>query len=149
MKNQPAERYRFNGAETLVDGKKGTTVFSTGDWIGLYNQDFEAVVDLKSIQEVTEVSMNTFISPNDWIFGPKQFIVSLSNDGTSFKPVNGKDIEIALQGDNAKILNLKANFESQKARYIKIVAPIFEKMPQWHYGAGQPTFLFVDEITVN
>lgn len=149
LKNQPAERYRFNGAETLVDGKTGTTVFSTGDWIGLYNENFEAIVDLKSIQDVSEVAINTFISPNDWIFGPKQFIVLLSENAKDFVPVYGKDIAIAKQGDNANIMNLKANFANQKARYIKIVAPIFEKIPQWHYGAGQPTFLFVDEITVN
>jgi hexosaminidase len=149
LKNQPVERYRFNGAQTLVDGKKGTTVFSTGDWIGLYNQDFEAIVDLKSVQEITQVEMNTFISSNDWIFGPKQFIVSLSEDGTNFIPVFGQEIEMAPQGENPKILNLKASFERQNTRYIKIVAPIFEKIPQWHYGAGQPTFLFVDEIMVN
>jgi len=149
LKNQPVERYRFNGGKTLVDGKTGTTVFSTGDWIGFYNENFEAIVDLKSIQEVSEVAMNTFISPNDWIFGPKQFIVSLSQDGTNFTPVFGKEIEIAAQGDNAKIVNLKANFVSQKARYIKITAPINEKIPQWHYAAGQPTFLFVDELSVN
>jgi len=149
LKNQPVERYRFNGAQTLVDGKKGTTVFSTGDWIGLYNQDFEAIVDLKSVQEITQVEMNTFISSNDWIFGPKQFIVSLSEDGTNFIPVFGQEIEMAPQGENPKILNLKASFERQNTRYIKIVAPIFEKIPQWHYGAGKPTFLFVDEVIVN
>ncbi len=148
LKNQPVERYRFNGAQTLVDGKKGTTVFSTGDWIGLYNQDFEAVVDLKSIQEITQVEMNTFISSNDWIFGPKQFIVSLSEDGTNFSPVFGQEIEMATQGENPKILNLKASFGIKKTRYIKIVAPIFEKIPQWHYGAGQPTFIFVNEIII-
>jgi hexosaminidase len=148
LKNQPVERYRFNGAQTLVDGKKGTTVFSTGDWIGLYNQDFEAIVDLKSVQEITQVEMNTFISSNDWIFGPKQFIVSLSEDGTNFIPVFGQEIEMAPQGENPKILNLKASFGIKKARYVKIVAPIFEKIPQWHYGAGKPTFLFVDEIII-
>ncbi|MBC7847078.1 MAG: family 20 glycosylhydrolase [Flavobacterium sp.] len=149
LKNQPVERYRFNGANTLVDGRIGTMVFSTGDWIGLFNENFEAVVDLKSIQEVTKVSVNTFISPNDWIFGPKQFIIFLSDDGLNFTQVYNKDIEMAMQGDNAKILNLKANFVSQNARYIKIVAPINEKIPQWHYAAGKPTFLFVDEIVVN
>ena len=149
MKNQPTERYRFKGPETLVDGKIGTTIFSTGGWIGLYNENFETVVDLKSTQEVTEVVINTFISPNDWIFGPKQFSVFLSNDGTNFTSVYSKDITVAAPGDNAKILNLKATFESLKARYIKITAPIFEKIPQWHYAAGQPTFLFIDEIIVN
>lgn len=148
LKNQPVERYRFKGAETLVDGKKGTAVFSTGDWIGLFNQDFEAVVDLKSIQEVSQVELNTFISSNDWIFGPKQFMVSLSEDGTNFIPVFGQEIEMPTDGENPKILNLKASFGTKKARFIKIIAPIFEKMPQWHYGAGQPTFLFVDEIII-
>jgi hexosaminidase len=149
LKNQPVERYRFNGAETLVDGKKGTTVFSTGDWIGLYNEDLEATVDLKTVQDISEVAMNTFISPNDWIFGPKKFIVLLSEDGKNYTPVNGQDISIAEPGDNAKIMNLKANFSKHKARYVKVVAPIVEKIPTWHYGAGQPTFLFVDEIIVN
>jgi hexosaminidase len=148
LKNQPVERYRFNGAQTLVDGKKGTTVFSTGDWIGLYNENFEAVIDLKTIQEVSEVAMNTYISANDWIFGPKQFIVSLSEDGTNFSPIFGQEIDIATQGENPKILNLKASFGSKKARFVKIVAPIFEKIPAWHYGAGQPTFIFVDEIMI-
>lgn len=149
LKNQAVERYRFNGAATLVDGRKGSSVFSTGEWLGFYNENFEAVVDLKSIQEVNEVAVNTYISPNDWIFGPKQFTVLLSEDGTNFTTVYDKNIEIALQGDNAKILNLKANFLNQKARYIKIVAAVYEKIPQWHYAAGQPTFLFVDEIIVN
>jgi hexosaminidase len=149
LKNQPTERYRFNGAQNLVDGKKGTLVFSTGDWIGLYNENFEAVVDLKSIQEVAEVSINTFISPNDWIFGPKQYNVFLSNDGLNFTQVYSKDIEISIQGDRSKILNLKAIFAGQNARYIKIIAPIYEGIPKWHYAAGQPTFLFVDEIIVN
>jgi hexosaminidase len=149
LKNQPVEKYRFNGAETLVDGKKGTTVYSTGDWIGLYNQDFDAVVDLKSIQEVSEVAMNTFTSANAWIFGPKQFNVSLSEDGINFTPVFDQEIEMPTQAENPKILNLKASFEIKKARFVKIVAPIFEKIPEWHYGAGKPTFLFVDEIMVN
>lgn len=149
LKNQPVERYRFNGAETLVDGKKGTTVYSTGDWIGFYNENFEAIIDLKSIQDVSEVSMNTYISPNDWVFGPKQFRVYLSEDGANFTSVYTKDIEMALQRDIPKILNLKANFVSHKAKYIKISAPIYEKIPQWHYAAGKATFLFVDEIMVN
>jgi hexosaminidase len=149
LKNQPVEKYRFNGAETLVDGKKGATVYSTGDWIGLYNQDFDAVVDLKSIQEVSEVAMNTFTSANAWIFGPKQFNVSLSEDGINFTLVFNQEIEMPTQVENPKILNLKASFESKNARFVKIVAPIFEKIPQWHYGAGNPTFLFVDEIMVN
>ncbi|KRD61264.1 beta-N-acetylhexosaminidase [Flavobacterium sp. Root935] len=148
LKNEPVERYRFNGGKTLVDGRTGTTAFSTGDWIALYKDDFEATIDLKSVQQVTEVSMNTFTSPNDWIFGPKQFQVFVSTDGINFTQVHSEDLKIAEKGDGPKITNLKAIFASQEARYVKIKAPIFEKIPEWHYSAGQPTFLFVDEITI-
>lgn len=149
LKNQPTERYRFNGGAILVDGKIGTSVFSTGDWLGFYNENFEAVVDLKSVQKVSEVSMNTFTSPNDWIFGPKEFAIYVSQDGVTFTKVYREEIKVAGKDDSAKILNLKAKFENQDVRYIKIVAPIFEKIPDWHYSSGQPTFLFVDEIMVN
>ncbi|SFE11117.1 glycoside hydrolase family 20 protein [Flavobacterium phragmitis] len=149
LKNEPIERYRFNGGKTLVDGRIGTTAFSTGDWIALYKDDFEATIDLKSIQQISEVSMNTFTSPNDWIFGPKEFQVLVSADGINFNPVHSEDLKIAQKGDGPKIINLKAVFTSQDARYVKIKAPIFEQIPEWHYSAGQPTFLFVDEITIN
>ena len=149
LKNEPVDRYRFNGGKTLVDGRTGTTAFSTGDWIALYKDDFEATIDLKSLQQIKEVSMNTFTSPNDWIFGPKQFQVLISKDGINFTPVHSQDLKIAEKGDGPKITNLKAVFTEQEAKYVKIKAPIFEKIPEWHYSAGQPTFLFADEITIN
>lgn len=149
LKNQPIERYKFNGPETLVDAKTGTMIFSTGDWLGFYNQDFEAVIDLKSVQQVSQVSINSFTSPNDWIFGPKQFLVYISQDGVNFTKVSSQDVKIPTQNEGAEIQNLIAKFTAQNARYIKIAAPVFEKMPDWHFGAGQPTFLFVDEISIN
>ena len=149
LKNEPIDRYRFNGGKTLVDGRTGTTAFSTGDWIALYKDDFEATIDLKSVQQIGEVTMNSFTSPNDWIFGPKQFQVLISTDGINFKEVHNEDLKIAQKDDGPKITNLKAVFAKQEARFVKIKAPIFEKIPEWHYSAGQPTFLFVDEISIN
>lgn len=149
LKQEPQERYRFNGSQTLVDGRTGSSVFSTGEWLGFYNNNFEAVVDLKTIQEISEVAINTYISPNDWIFGPKEYTVLVSNDNSTFTQVYSENITIPTEGSGARILNLKANFENQKVRYVKIVAPIFEKIPDWHYGAGKPTFVFIDEIKIN
>ncbi|MHC0443217.1 glycoside hydrolase family 20 protein [Flavobacterium sp. 3-210] len=149
LKNEPVDRYRFNGGKTLVDGRTGTTAFSTGDWIALYKDDFEATIDLRSVQQITEVSLNTFTSPNDWIFGPRQFQVFISKDGINFTQVHSEDLKIAQKEDGPKIITLKAVFAAQDARFVKINAPIFEKIPEWHYSAGQPTFLFVDEIRIN
>jgi hexosaminidase len=34
-----------------------------------------------------------------------------------------------------------------RARYVKVVATNFGKIPDWHPGKGEPAWLFVDEIT--
>jgi hypothetical protein len=35
-----------------------------------------------------------------------------------------------------------------KARYVKIIAKNFGKLPSWHLGAGGEAFIFIDEIEV-
>lgn len=149
LKYEPAQRYYFNGAISLIDGKRGTEVFSTGDWLGFYNSDLDATIDLKSEQDVSEVIMGSYVSSNDWVFGPKRYQVFLSIDGVDFKEVYAQDIPMVQQGDGIRITDLKATFATQKARYVRVLATIYDRIPDWHYSAGQPTFLFVDEIIVN
>ena len=38
--------------------------------------------------------------------------------------------------------------EKVKARYIKVKAYNFGKLPEWHQGAGGDAFIFIDEITI-
>ncbi len=38
--------------------------------------------------------------------------------------------------------------KQQKARYVKVVAKNFGKLPEWHQGFGGDAFIFVDEITI-
>jgi hypothetical protein len=35
------------------------------------------------------------------------------------------------------------------ARYVKVSAKNFGKLPNWHLGAGGEAFIFIDEITVH
>jgi hexosaminidase len=42
---------------------------------------------------------------------------------------------------------LKLN--GQKARYIKVQAENYGKLPEGHAGAGSPAWLFVDEMVVH
>ena len=38
--------------------------------------------------------------------------------------------------------------ENKKARFVKIIAKNFGKLPDWHQGAGGDAFIFIDEITI-
>jgi hypothetical protein len=51
-------------------------------------------------------------------------------------------------------VNKIQNFEFKspqelKAKYIKVKAYNFGKLPDWHQGAGGDAFIFIDEITIN
>ncbi|MEZ5172625.1 MAG: discoidin domain-containing protein [Bacteroidia bacterium] len=40
-------------------------------------------------------------------------------------------------------------FNPVKARYIRVKAENFGKLPEWHLGAGGDAFIFIDEITIH
>jgi hypothetical protein len=46
------------------------------------------------------------------------------------------------------IHEFKAVFSSSKARYIKIEAKSTGTCPSWHSGAGQPGWIFLDEVVI-
>ena len=37
----------------------------------------------------------------------------------------------------------------RRARYVRLVAPGVDPLPEWHPGAGRPGWIFVDEIIVD
>ena len=48
----------------------------------------------------------------------------------------------------AQVKNVEANFTPVTARYVRVKALQYGKMPAWHEGAGGDTHIFVDEIVV-
>ena len=63
--------------------------------------------------------------------------------GTIENVIDPKEYETVI-----KTFELK--FKSQKARYVKVVAANFGKLPEWHQGfpSNGDAFIFVDEIEV-
>jgi hexosaminidase len=47
------------------------------------------------------------------------------------------------------VQQLNVLVETTNAKYLKIVAENYGKLPQGHPGQGSPSWLFVDEISVN
>ena len=51
---------------------------------------------------------------------------------------------------SVQVKKLSKKSDSKKnARYIKIVAKNFGKLPSWHAGEGGDAFIFVDELEIN
>lgn len=148
IKNLYHERYRANGENSLIDGIRGTENFKDGNWQGYEGEDFEAVIDLGTEQEIQKVIPRFYLNSNSWIFLPAQVEVSLSLDGKDFF-VN-KTIVNDIPQKNAEIIlkDFTTDFNFVRARFIKVVGKNIKICPEWHPGAGGKAWLFIDEIVV-
>jgi hypothetical protein len=141
-------QYHAGGASGLVDGIFGTENWRKGDWQGYQGQDFECIVDLKDIKDVQKVSANFLQDTRSWILMPKKVDFLVSEDGKTFKLLESKQNKLEAQEMAVTILPLEWLGKS-KARYIKVIAYNFGKLPEWHAGAGSDAFIFIDEIMIN
>lgn len=147
--SEPHKNYTFKGGITLVDGKRGGGSFGDGEWLGFIGSDFDAVLDLGSPVEISKVTTGTFLGISSWIFGAKEYTVSISNDGVDFKPVFTMQYPEMKETDARDItMDLVAEFPLTKARYVKVTAKPLDKIPSWHLGKGRPAFIFIDEIMI-
>ncbi|MGM9775452.1 MAG: GH92 family glycosyl hydrolase [Candidatus Coprenecus sp.] len=144
-------QYNARGAKGLIDGLRGSENWKTGGWQGFQATDFTAVVDLRSVKEIRSIGSGYCQDARSWIWMPVYVEYSISEDGVNFTPVgrvdrttDPKDYEIQVRDF---VLDLGKN--ARKARYVKVFAKNFGKIPEWHLGAGGQAFIFIDEIWVD
>ncbi len=147
LKQEPSRGYVFNGASVLADGLKGNSNYKTGRWLGFQGKDIDAIIDLKKPIEFSRVSFNTNVVKGDWIMGATGIIIKVSDDGKAFHEVANKPIAELTAGDKDGIYPQEVSFDPQTARYVEVIIK-GGKLPAWHGGAGNPAYIFVDEISI-
>ena len=104
----------------------------------------EAVIDLKERKKISKVTMDVFNAEESWIYPPKGIEVFVSDDSINFKSV--KKLSLSEISRTGKVIQIE--FDSRRARYVKIVAENVGKVPDGKPGAGNDAWLFVDEIII-
>jgi hexosaminidase len=144
LEHQPHENYGIGGPFTLVDGMKGNPSKFGRDWLGFWEKDLNATIDLGKSETISKISINTLLSEGSWIYYPKEIQFLVSNDGTNFQSIqiiSQKEIE-------TKKGKVVIEFPKLKAKFIKIVAINNGIIADGKPGAGSNSWLFVDEISV-
>jgi hexosaminidase len=142
------ERYRAGGENALIDGVKGTDDFHDGNWQGFEGVDFEAVIDLGDLTEISEVNTRFFLNSSSWVFLPTKVEISLSTDNANYNLTKVIPNDISQKNSEIVLKDFSANFGKQVVRFIKVKAESIKKCPDWHPGAGSPVWMFIDEIVV-
>ncbi len=148
IRAQYNRQYHAGGPEGLIDGILGSENWRKGDWQGYQGQDFEAVVDLQKPMKLTEVSARFLQDSRSWILMPTKVEYYTSFDNKTFTLAATVLTDTDPRTDKTIIKDFTANLNMQNARYVKVKAYNFGRLPQWHQGAGGEAFIFIDEITV-
>jgi hypothetical protein len=139
--------YPADGPVSLIDGIYGTLQWRAGEWQSYYGTDFEAVVDLKGAKKINYVGGHFLQDIGSWIWPPRSFSVSISNDGVSFANVGFVAVKFNERDDKVQVAETGVPI-SETARYIKVKAVNYGVIPSWHLGAGGNAHIFVSELIV-
>ena len=144
----PHRKYAAEGPASLVDERTGSRQFKDGKWLGFENTDVEVVIDLGVSTAIKEVVVGALQNAGVWIFWPEVIRVSWSSNGNTYsKPMSIKVKE--LRDNNKQIVErIACSLPQVNCRHLKIQIEAVGKCPAWHTAAGQPAWLFLDEITV-
>ncbi len=142
------EMYNAGGAQGLVDGVFGDANWRRGNWQGYQKNNFEAVINLQKEQSVSKVTVGLLQDAGAWIVLPKKVRVFASVDGKDFEELASASGMLDIKDEVPQVKRVDLNFAARKAKYIKIIAEQYGKMPEWHVGAGGDTHIFIDEIEI-
>ncbi|MET0759902.1 MAG: GH92 family glycosyl hydrolase [Flavobacterium sp.] len=141
-------QYTAGGDEGIIDGIYGTENWKKGEWQGYQSQDFECVIDLIKEQKISELSANFLQDSRSWILMPAKVEFYTSIDNVNFTLVKTIENTLDPKETETKIIDFKGTISPTSAKYIKVKAYNFGKLPEWHQGFGGDAFIFVDEIEV-
>ncbi|MBS1658814.1 MAG: glycoside hydrolase family 92 protein, partial [Bacteroidetes bacterium] len=141
-------QYTGGGEMTLMDEQSGSTHFKDGSWQGWWGKDMQVIVDLGKEVSVSKVSAEFLQDQRSWILMPKEVDVEISSDGKNFSPVSKSSSSVADKDETAQTVRIGNLFNPAMARYVRITAHNYGKLPPWHISAGGDAWIFCDEIFI-
>jgi len=141
----PVGSYKGQGAFSLVNGIYSAKGISFPDWLG-FTGDLDAVIELGRTSSVSTVKVHLLDQQPSGIYLPSSVEILLSADGKSFRSVGTTSNFVK---DTARSGFMTVSFSAASARYVKLVAKNYGKVPAGNPGAGNRTLLFADEILVD
>ena len=142
-----ANQYAASGPQALIDGLTGGNDWHTGGWQGFLGEDLIATIDLGAAEPIRGVRARFLQDQRSWIWMPKSVTVSVSADGETWRPLGALTPQVDPKTDDIVVswFGLEA---VAAARYVRVHAASVGACPAWHPGAGNPCWIFADEIEI-
>ncbi|MBC7849678.1 MAG: discoidin domain-containing protein, partial [Chitinophagaceae bacterium] len=139
--NFPGEGNAFG----LINGVRSDRGANSTEWLGWQGADMEAVIDLGTPKSITSVSVHVLTARGSQPCKPQWLEVFTSIDGKNFIAA-GKATNIKQDKLNMGTLDLL--IRKTTAQFIRVKVKGFGKIPDGMPGAGNDSWLFLDEIQI-
>ncbi|WP_341903483.1 DUF4838 domain-containing protein [Fluviicola taffensis] len=142
----PDKKYQSGDLSYLTNGVSGASDYNI-HWLGWFGNDTELILDLDTLTQAKNISIHSLWNGKSWILHPSEVSCSISADGKTYSPIG----TIRVEGEQQKedpIRNYPFQTENNVYRYVKFTVKGTGKLFNWHPSAGEPSWFFLDEITV-
>ena len=143
-------RYPGTGAWSLADGLMGSDDHGDGLWQGWWVPEVAITLELPAPANVTRLRVNFLQNVRSWIVLPARVEFSWSADGVSWSPPATVTHEVPVTREGAMAYTFGIDTpDAPGMRFVRVVARSGGPLPPGHPGAGQPAWLFADEVRVS
>jgi len=147
IKDQPASNYSGSGAFTLVNGViTESGLNQSSEWLGFLGKDIEATIDLGKTENINKISLDVLKQEGSWIYLPASVEFFTSADGNNF--ISQGILKPDANGTWVNERKIEKQLNNVSAKNIKVIAKNYGIIPTGKPGAGNPAWLFADEIEV-
>lgn len=149
LTHPPSKSYPGDGALTLVNAvqnRKGTA--KSSEFLGFSGTDCEALIDLGKEERISSMQVHCLQQTGSWIWEPASAELLVSSDGKVFTRAGITEIFEKEKNGNGNG-QMQLNFSPVTTRYLKVVVKNHGTIKTGNPGAGNKSWLFLDEIVVN
>ena len=143
------DKYKANGAKTIIDGEKSDMNFASGKWIGYRENPMEVMLMFNKPVEASSITLSMLQQIGAYIFPPAQVEVWGGTDKNNLKLLSKLNPEQPTKESGQENLAVKCSFNKTYVSCIKLLITPVKNLPAWHAGKGQKAWVFVDEVFVN
>ena len=105
-----------------------------------------ATVELASPRRLSRVGLDCLEAQGAWIFPPRSVEVSTSLDGERWTAAGAVEADADPRSDR-RVRRLEVRLSARETRFVRVHARP-HLLPEWHPGAGEGAWIFVDEIVI-
>ncbi len=141
-----AEKYAKGNPGILTDGVQGAHDFAV-HWLGWWGEDAAITIDLEEMIKPEKIEIGTLWDGRSWILHPSSITCLVSKDGKEFSRIGKHEVNGPQQFEETT-RDYTFMAPAQEIRYVRFVITRAGPLPKWHASEGEPSWFFVDEITV-